>query len=358
MHPIVRTHGAALISAALLIFSIAACSGGGSMAPMPSSPQQNPVPAASSAPPGSSPQDVITVSNSDRKAVASHGRTLTHYWRVQTHASGVKPQSIVHVSDLEYFGGAVLKTALNYNAYVNTVASAFGSVKQFEQSQSRSQFIHMTDFYVGSTASNRYDFGGDFRVTYPAVTTLGDNDLLLIIHAFASHVAGGGLNHIYNIFLANGQNYCATGTLLPNGLCNASPTSPNPAFCGFHGSVTFSDIGTTLFTVEPYIDTDFCGVDNMTAHPTAPTPRGLQLDSTYSALSHEIFETITDPNPGSGWVNPDVFYPSEIGDLCAYVNGPFSNGFVVPQNTNLNGTVYRLQFEYSNRQHGCNNTPP
>jgi hypothetical protein len=123
--------------------------------------------------------------------------------------------------------------------------------------------------------------------------------------------------------------------------------------------VGFSDIGTTLFSVEPYNDPDFCGVDNFTAHPTAPTPNGLVHDSQYSALSHEMFETITDALPGSGWLNPNPFYPAEIGDLCAYVDGPFgSTGFVIPENTTLYGKAYRVQFEYSNKQIGCNNSPP
>jgi hypothetical protein len=302
---------------------------------------------------------VINISSADHQAVAAHPATLAHYWKPRTNGTaGVSPQSAVFPADLEFFGGVTIQHALNMNAYVDSTPSAFGDVKQFEQRLSRSNLIHMTDPYVGATGYNRYDFGGDFGVSYPAVTTLGDNDLLLIIHAVAAGTSGGGYGHIYNIFLPNGLNYCATGTLLPAGFCNASPTSPNPAFCAFHGAVTFSDIGKTLFTVEPFNDPDFCGIDNFTANPTAPTPNGLQRDSAYSALSHELFETITDPNPGSGWVNPNPFYPAEIGDLCAYVTGQFVNGFVSPNNTTLYGKAYRVQFEYSNHQHACNNVGP
>jgi hypothetical protein len=70
-----------------------------------------------------------------------------------------------------------------------------------------------------------------------------------------------------------------------------------------------------------------------------------------------VFETITDPLIDS-WINPDPFYPAEIGDLCSYVTGQFVNGAVVPQNTVLNGVTYRIQFEYSNARHGCSNANP
>jgi hypothetical protein len=156
--------------------------------------------------------------------------------------------------------------------------------------------------------------------------------------------------------LPKGLNYCATGTLLPAGDCDAG--GPNPAFCAFHDSVVFSDIGETIFSLEPYLPLALCDVDAATANPNGPTPNGPQDDSNYSALSHEETEIITDPDPGTGWVNPAPFYPAEIGDLCAYDVGPFVNGFSTPTNTNLDGKAYRIQFEYTNKLHGCNNSPP
>lgn|GEM_PF-966958 len=355
-----RNSSVALIGASLLSVALASCSGGSSSIPQTSQPQSNPSQPGNGGTTTSS-LTIINIKNSDRSAVKSHGTIRAHVYGMQKPAKpGTTTQSsVVHVSNLQYFGGPLVASAHVYNAFVDSSPSTFGDVSQFQNRFSRSTMVHMLDEYVGATASNRYPWGGDFGVNYPAVTTLGDNDLLLIIHAVAAGVAGGGLNHVYNIFLPPGLNYCSTGTILPVGACNASPTSPNPAFCAFHGAVAFSDTGTTLFTVEPFSDTDFCGVDNFSQNPTAPTPNGLVKDSQYSALSHEQSETFTDPIPGSGWVVPDPFFPSEIGDLCAYIDGPFnSSGFVSPQNTSLDGKAYRIQFEYSNKQVGCNNTTP
>jgi hypothetical protein len=343
-----------------LVCSIALVSCGGGSNVVPTQPQEAPAapsqPATSTGNPTSA-LSTITIGNSDRNAVASHGAIHTHYSPIKKLNTGTKTQSVVYASDLKYFGGPLITLARVFNGYVNSTPSAFGNVKAFEQNLSRSNFSHILDQYVGATGSNRYDFGADVSVSYPALTTLGDNDLLLIIHATAAGLAGGGSNHIYNIFLPKGLDYCGTGTLIPAGLCNGSVTSPNPAFCAFHGAVNFSDIGTTLFTVIPYQDLNFCSINGFTANPKGPTPNGVQQDSTYSAVSHEVFETITDPLIDS-WINPDPFYPAEIGDLCSYVTGQFVNGAVVPQNTVLNGVTYRIQFEYSNARHGCSNANP
>lgn len=352
----------ALFSVSLFGVALASCAGGSSGLPQAAQqPQTFTNPANSPQLVSNSTVTTITIKNSDRSAVATHGAIKTHADKTiqQMNGGGVSTKSVVHTSNLQYFGGALLKTAKVYNAFVDSTPSAFAAVAQFEQRLSRSNLIHVSDQYVKATSFNRYDWGGDVSVSYPAVTTLGDNDLLLIIHAVAAGVAGGGLGHIYNIFLPKGLNYCSTGTLLPVGACTASLTSPNPSFCAFHGAVVFSDIHDTLFTVQPYTDPSFCSVNGFTQNPAGATPNGLQADSQFSQLSHELFETITDPNPGTGWINPNPFYQPEIGDLCAYVTGSFNSmGFVVPQNTTLYGKVYRIQFEYSNKQIGCANSPP
>jgi hypothetical protein len=82
-----------------------------------------------------------------------------------------------------------------------------------------------------------------------------------------------------------------------------------------------------------------------------PTPNGL-LDSTSDILSHELFETITDPDPNSGWVAQSSLpvFGAEIGDLCQipqFRYGAFS----------INGKMYKNQPEYSNKFHGCATTP-
>ena len=259
-------------------------------------------------------------------------------------ATSARPFSVIYPGDLHYFGGLVLKTARLFNAFVDSSPSTFGTPNSFEEHLSYSNMIHITDPYVHATSGNRYDWAGDLAVNFPLFTDIGDNDLIAIVHAVAA-AKGSGTSRIYNIFLPPGTNYCSNGAILPSGDCSASTTSPNPTFCAFHTAVVFSDIGEVLFTLEPFQDLHFCDENAVLGNPNGPTPNGIQNDSTYSSLSHELFETITDPEPGGGWFAPSS--GNEIGDDCAYL----------PENTTLSGKLFRIQTEYENSKHACDNTP-
>ena len=69
-----------------------------------------------------------------------------------------------------------------------------------------------------------------------------------------------------------------------------------------------------------------------------------------TTLSHEIFETITDPDPNAQWTNLNF---GEIGDTCSIAEGAalFHNPEVysVP----ICAQKYNVQLEYSNKSFGC-----
>jgi hypothetical protein len=67
---------------------------------------------------------------------------------------------------------------------------------------------------------------------------------------------------------------------------------------------------------------------------------------TASTLSHESFESWSDPLPNTGWFNS--LYGEEIGDVCAYA-------FMA--NESMGGGNWYVQQEYSNTYHGCADTP-
>jgi len=92
-------------------------------------------------------------------------------------------------------------------------------------------------------------------------------------------------------------------------------------------------------------------VSNSSGSCSVPSgsPNGRLADSTYSTLSHELFETLSDPDPPTGWtVTADtVLFGNEIGDNCEFAKFVFK----------INGKKYETQLEYSNRYHGCVTVP-
>jgi hypothetical protein len=252
--------------------------------------------------------------------------------------------------DLTYQGGKFLKTTIAHPVYVNmtscgnTVASCWGNPAGFLSDLSNSTFIHLTDQYVGTTGSNRYPVGASISTTIPLFVSnvASEADIFAVVHA-AAKAHGTGYGHIYHVFLPKGVDTCFD----LSAVCY-SPDNPSTfVFCAYHGSLTFSDIGHVLLSVEPYQN-----IPNACAEP-APNPNSELIDSTNSTLSHEQIESITDPDPAgvgnksSGWVAQSslVAFNNEIGDLCVILTSD--------PTTMLNGKKYQLQAEYSNHYHAC-----
>ena len=256
--------------------------------------------------------------------------------------------------DLVYFGGAVLKTTTSHPIYVNmsscgTVATCWGNPAGFLSDLSNSNLIHLTDQYVGTTANNRYPVGASATATVPLFVSnvVSQADIFAVVHAVAKSM-GTGYGRIYHVFLPKGEDTCFDLT----SVCYSPDNPPSFVFCAYHGSLDYSDIGHVLISVEPYQNVPGCQV-------APPNPNGILADSTNSVLSHELVESITDPDPlgpgnkKSGWVSFKslIVAGAEIGDLCE----PLGNSkaqFLDPTVT-LNGKPYELQGEYSNHYHAC-----
>jgi hypothetical protein len=245
-------------------------------------------------------------------------------------------------ADLLYFGGALVTSAVHDLVYFNrSDGTSWGDPVTFLTDLGTSKFIHLTDQYVGSKANNRYSVGTQFTTNSGACSSpsfCSANDILRLAHAAAIQLGGNtGYGHIVHIFLPSGVDTCLDQG---NTLCY-SPDNPSTfVFCSYHDSVVFNDIGKVLFTVQPFQQVDGCA-----------TPDFLLNDSTNSTLSHEVFETITDPD-GDAWFAASSLAALgfEIADLCQSVFG--IDGIFV-----INKRTYQLQFEYSNKYHACAGAP-
>lgn len=244
-----------------------------------------------------------------------------------------------------------LGTTTQHAVYVNysgTVASNWGNPEGFLKDVNLSTFIHLTDQYTGKTTNGRYPVGANASTTYSIYgNTLYEHEIAAIVHSVASKTGyGAGTGHLYHIFLAKGTDTCFDQSTE----CYSPDNPGNWSFCAYHDSWSFKDIGTVYYTVEPYQEVSGCAVQT-------PSPNGQLADSTNSVLSHELFESITDPVPGYAYINNtslDLF-GYEIGDECQPLTNS-SSDFLVPTFA-INGKKYEIQLEYSNTYHACAAVP-
>jgi hypothetical protein len=265
-------------------------------------------------------------------------------------------------ADLQYLGGAVVVSMESHAIFLHpnggcTIAGCWGNPVGFLGDYGKSDMIHIVDQYTGSTANNRYTVAEEAtNISYkPHKKPLTDADMRAIVHAVVvsnaeDHHHQTGYGHEYHVFLPPGQDECFDSTFTQ---CY-SPNNPQIfVFCAYHSSMDFTDIGHVLYSVEPYQNVPGCNV-------RAGTPNGKLVDSTNDVLSHELTETITDPD-GTAWINvlDNGLFGQEIGDECSFIelNASFVPIAFDPSNVTLNGNKYAIQPEYNNAAHACTTTP-
>lgn len=264
--------------------------------------------------------------------------------------SGPDQKAVRYPGDLSYQRGPVVEFAESHAVYLLPngscpISQCWGNPAGFLRALSESDLIHLLDQYIGLSGGKRYTLGEGAKVTYtPPTVPLTDLDVLEVVHAVASITGDTGYNHIYHVFLPPGQDECFDSTFT---VCY-SPDNPNSFFfCAYHGSVDFSDIGHVLYSVEPFQNVPGCSV-------RPGTPNGSLIDSTNDVLSHELSETITDPD-GTAWWNTLGLgmRGEEIGDECQFIFFTPTNAYFDPFVYRIDDKLYATQPEYSNALHGC-----
>ena len=253
--------------------------------------------------------------------------------------------SVRYPGDLVYHRGAVVEFVQSHDVYLLpggscSSASCYGDPERFLGALGKSEFIHVTDQYVGQHSSNRYTLGENFSVAFsPQKKPLIDTDVQAFVHAAAA-VSGTGYTHIYHVFIPPGQDECFDSSFT---VCASN------IFCAYHSSVDFSDIGHVLYSVEPFADVPGCMV-------RPGTPNGTLTDSPNSILSHELTEAITDPDGDAWWNSADNgLFGEEIGDECSFLAFTSTGAFLGfdPSIIKVQGKQYALQPEYDNSVHAC-----
>jgi hypothetical protein len=246
-------------------------------------------------------------------------------------ASGVTTASPF---DLTYNGGEVVQAARSWNIYVNCPSGPTGcwgtgamSPATYLSDLNVSSLLEVANQYIGEDVPGHFTVSElQTSVTF-AAASVSIEDIFSIVYSAAVQVNASGYTNIFHVFLPQGQDMCISATDC------YSPDNPETwTFCAFHGSVNFSLSEHVLYTVEPYQAVSGCTVPAQTR----------VIDATASTLTHEFFETITDPDL-SAWYN--WLTGDEVADLCI--------GLRVKDRIGHNN--YVVQEMYSNAVHACAN---
>ena len=274
-----------------------------------------------------------------------------------------------HCAGMSYHAGPVMHT---FTAYV--IFWAPPGIR-FEPDGSNAQFQSLVSQYltdVGGTSfyglltqywdqqgpvRNVSTLGGSYLDTqpYPHAGTradpLSDDDITAEINRVRA-LKGWEVTASAAFIVLTGYNVeeCAK---FSDGQSCSFPSNANNGFCAYHSFAQNTGNASSASSTEYY---PYLYVANNTDCVYLPTfdsgaaPYGDQTaDAVINSLSHEQFETVTDPLT-LGWYDGD---PSggEIGDKCETNFGPTNaDGSTVTLN---HGNSYALQEEYSNLAGGC-----
>lgn len=253
-------------------------------------------------------------------------------------SSARRPKDGSFNTDLVFHRGAAIGRVLEYNILVNCGDESCwgGSISRFENDLNFSGFRHVSDQYMSGNQVTGYGVAGDVVVNYNDPNVLWDSDINNILAAVAP-AYGAGYNVEYHVFLPQNTTVCTqsggggTHCYDPNGVVSPPPP-PNTGICGYHYKADIAGVGHVIYSVEPYQQVFGC-----------QSPSGQLTDATASTLSHEFFESITDPDITAWYYPTSDSKGGEIGDLCLGDDASVM----------LHGESWYIQKEYSNADHTC-----
>ena len=165
-----------------------------------------------------------------------------------------------------------------------------------------------------------------------------------------------GMGAEFFVFTPGGVHSCTDSRMVE---CDAEYTKATaPAllspYCAYHGSFDWANRPVLYSNMFDAGFSTACGGPNWTDQGKllgpydGNGPNGDPVaDYEISPTSHEMAETITDPIPSTGWADASDGY--EVGDICAYIFGPLTNGGDIA----LHGHSYLIQQEWDNSGGDC-----
>jgi hypothetical protein len=160
-------------------------------------------------------------------------------------------------------------------------------------------------------------------------------------------------SHEYVLFTPKGVESCfnkGSSVSTAGGQACTINHQPTAAYCAYHSMMgnNWPSFGTIYANMPfPIYSSPVgytCGSDAGGNALQSPN-HNIDGDTETSPLSHEMTESMTDPNVYNGWFDN---YGYENGDECAYVYGTLSGAAGAMYNQVINGHNYLTQEEFSN----------
>jgi hypothetical protein len=283
-------------------------------------------------------------------------------------ASGVRAAAASTPTNLKDRGGPMMSDVTIYDIFWvpdGAAAPNEALINRFTEDLG-GQFVNLLGQYG---FQNQLGFGGTWvdtdalpdrpKATGSGYPILQDSDIQSVIAA--AQTANGlwnppSLSTLYMVYLPEHTELCS-----PTVGCTSTGD-----FCAYHGAyIDKADPSIPIvYGAMPYDGDrmDGCSTGGMSTpgYSGSDGPNGdPATDSEISTASHEIFESLTDPevltNPawtdGVNPVDPHYKRVAEIGDLCAYIYNP--DGYGDGGDITLNGDRYFLQYEWDNATSSC-----
>jgi hypothetical protein len=265
---------------------------------------------------------------------------------------GVGPDIAPTGAHLTYYGGRVLSNTQvvqviwgtgSYESHVTSTGSP--SVGSFYQQVLNSAYVDwLSEYNTNVTGGTHQTIGRGSFVAQITITpsftgsTISDAQVQTELQSqiLAGHLPPPNANTYYAIFFPHGKTITQGG----------SNSCQSGGFCAYHGTVAGSPSNWT-YGVHPDMQAG-SGCD------TGCGSAGTVFGNITSVASHELIETITDPDVGLALTNapPLAWYDNtngEIGDICNAQQGTFIGS---------DGVVYTVQKEFSNVLNNCIVTNP
>ncbi len=204
-------------------------------------------------------------------------------------------------------------------------------LKSYGKSIGGSAYNNIYTQYYGPGTVNIKNPGGQFGGEW------SDNTNAIPTHPTDAQVAAEALNGVAHF------GYNANGSYVVVTAHNHSSSGFGSSYCAYHSATTYQN-QLVSYTNLPYMPDagQNCGANII----TPPSDETGADEGVTIVEGHEYGESVTDPNPPSGWYNNQQ---GEIGDICAWQN---------IQNDPYKLNVYTAQPMFSNATQSCVHSYP